>query len=106
LYGYFGILLGCSQYGQSGFATYTGTTSMYQVHKFMALNAHEVQYFIQQVGLSALSFGVAESDVALIGHALQYVFGFRCAPKYDVVPGANAELQSICITVSLIDVWV
>ena len=35
---------------------------MYEVHKFMALDSNEVGYFIEQVGLSAKSFGVAEED--------------------------------------------
>ena len=73
---------------------------MYQVHKFMALDAYEVQYFIEQVGLSALSFGVAVEDVEVVGLALQDLFGFRCAPKIDVLPGGNEDLQSICIAVS------
>lgn len=75
---------------------------MYQVHKFMALDAYEVQYFIEQVGLSALSFGVSADDAELVGHALQGLFGFRCAPEGDIVPGAPQELQSICTAVSLL----
>lgn len=73
---------------------------MYSVHKFMALDAYEVQYFIEQVGLSAASFGVQQQDIEWVGHALQGYFGFRCAPKSQVVPGKKDELQSICVAVS------
>jgi hypothetical protein len=33
LYQYFGLLLGCSTVGQTGFPKYGGETSMYSVHK-------------------------------------------------------------------------
>jgi len=33
LYQYFGVLLGCSQYGMGAFPKYMGDNSMYQVHK-------------------------------------------------------------------------
>lgn len=36
-----------------GFDAYTGHASMYEVHKFMALDPYEVGYFITQVGLAA-----------------------------------------------------
>lgn len=36
-----------------GFDAYTADASMYEVHKFMALDANEVGYFITQVGLAA-----------------------------------------------------
>lgn len=73
---------------------------MYEVHKFMALDANEVGYFIEQVGLSAASFGVAASDVQYVGKTLQSLFGMRCAPAVDILPGAPAELQAICTDVS------
>jgi hypothetical protein len=73
---------------------------MYDVHKFMALDAYQVQYFIEQVGLSAASFGVATEDVEAVGHALQGLFGVKCAPKTSVAPSWTPELQSICIAVS------
>ncbi|KAK4543855.1 hypothetical protein LTR36_004888 [Oleoguttula mirabilis] len=97
LYGYFGILLGCSHLGQTGYPAYSGDTSMYDVHKFMALDAYQVGWFIEQVGLSAKSFGVADADVEYVGTALQTLFGQKCAAKLDIVPGAADELQAICI---------
>jgi len=33
LYQYFGVLLGCSMVGQTGFPSYGGSTQMYNVHK-------------------------------------------------------------------------
>jgi hypothetical protein len=44
---------------------------MFEVHRFMALDAYEVQYFIEQVGLAALSFGVSADDAEAVGHTLQ-----------------------------------
>ena len=102
LYSFFGILLGCSDVGQQGFPAYAGEKSMYQVHKFMALDAFQTQYFIQQVGLSAASFGVEMADIQYVGHALQNVFGYKCAPETSIGPTEPEELQSVCIAVSLI----
>ncbi|KAH7375472.1 hypothetical protein B0T11DRAFT_334822 [Plectosphaerella cucumerina] len=97
LYQFFGSLLGCSQYSMPGFPAYSGDASMYEVHKFMNLDPSEMGYFIQQVALSAQSFGVAEDDIAGVGKALSSLFNVRCAPPTEVVPGSGAQLQSICI---------
>ena len=75
---------------------------MYSVHKYMALDNNEVQYFIQQVGLSAKSFGVSEDDIEKVGEALNKYFGYRCSPPTSVLPDKKAELQSICIAVRII----
>ncbi|TKA43178.1 hypothetical protein B0A54_06127 [Friedmanniomyces endolithicus] len=64
LYEYFGILLGCSQYGNPGYPAYGGDLSMYSVHKYMALDSYDFGFFVQQVALSAASFGVAQADLA------------------------------------------
>ena len=85
---------------QPAFPVFMGQSSMYQVHKFMALDAYEVQYFIEQVGLSAASFGVADADIEYVGRVLQEFFGFKCAPAVDIIPGKSEELQSICTEVS------
>lgn len=95
------MLLGCSEYG-SKVVPYAGDTSMYEVHKYMALGEAEVGYFIQQVGLAAASFGVAESDVQEVGQALNSAFGYRCSPPTSIPPTATAELQAICIEVNCI----
>lgn len=63
----------------------------------MDLSPAEVGYFIQQVALSAASFGVAESDIAIVGKALNGLFNVRCAPPTVVIPTQPARLQSICI---------
>ena len=106
LYSYFGHLLGCSALAgtksSSDFPAYAGDKSMYETHKFMALNAYQVQYFIQQVGLSAASFGVATEDVTAVGEALQGYFGVKCAPETEIIMGQGKELQSICIAVGII----
>ncbi|KAI1194390.1 hypothetical protein F5X97DRAFT_336050 [Nemania serpens] len=97
LYQFFGSLLGCSQQGMPGFDAYTGHASMYEVHKFMALDPSEVGYFITQVGLAASSFGVADSDVQAVGMALTSLFDYRCAPPTAVIESQGPQLQAICI---------
>ncbi|KAK4553343.1 hypothetical protein LTR86_009643 [Recurvomyces mirabilis] len=96
LYEYFGGVLGCSGYGK-GFPSYNSTTSMYSVHKYMALNPFEVNYFIEQVGASAASWGVSPADVEIVGSTLQSLFGQKCTANTSVLPGSPPELQSICI---------
>src|SRR5271163_1287309 len=79
LYQFFGTLLGCSKIGTPDFPTYAGDKSMYEVHKYMALDAF-------QVGLSAASFGVAQADVEAVGMSLNNLFGYKCARPATVVP--------------------
>jgi hypothetical protein len=70
---------------------------MYNVHKFMDLNTAELGYFIEQVGLAALSFGVDPADLTPIAQALGTLFGQRCAQPVSVLGGSvPAELQAIC----------
>ncbi|KAI0404254.1 hypothetical protein F4802DRAFT_615842 [Xylaria palmicola] len=97
LYQFFGTLLGCSQQGMPGFDAYSGHASMYEVHKFMALDPYEVGYFITQVGLAAASFGVADADVQAVGSALNSLFGHRCSPPTTVIQPEGPLLQAICI---------
>lgn len=73
---------------------------MYQVHKYMALDAAEVGYFIEQVGMSAASFGVSDADVQTVGMALTKAFDYRCAPPAAIPATATPALQAICIAVS------
>ena len=61
----------------------------------MDLDNAEVTYFIQQVGLAALSFGVTQADVAAAGGALNKLFGYRCSPATAIT--SSPQLQSICI---------
>jgi len=96
LYEYFGVLLGCTMVGQTGYPTYSGSNSMGDVHRFMDLNPYQLGYFITQVGLSAASFGVATDDVTAVGTALGALFGQRCAPDAVVIPGTPAAPQAIC----------
>ncbi|KAI0455219.1 hypothetical protein F5B21DRAFT_523941 [Xylaria acuta] len=97
LYQFFGSLLGCSKQGMPGFDAYSGHASLYEVHKFMALDPYEVGYFITQVGLAASSFGVADSDVQAVGKALISLFDYRCAPPTTVIESQGPQLQAICI---------
>lgn len=97
LYEYFGLLTGCSTVGQGAFPAYGGDTSMGNVHKFMDLDPIELGYFITQVGLAAASFGVSDADVTGVDMALEQHFGYRCAPPEAIVPGAQPEIQAICV---------
>ncbi|KAJ3329046.1 hypothetical protein HDU93_001160 [Gonapodya sp. JEL0774] len=100
LYTGFGALLGCSQMGKGVFGNYEGVTSMFEVHKFMALNKTEMDFFITQVALAAQSFGVATSDITAVGTLLNSAFNQRCIAPAPLVPGLKAELQSICTDAS------
>ncbi|PHH66154.1 hypothetical protein CDD81_217 [Ophiocordyceps australis] len=80
-----------------GFMAYQGFPSQYEVHKFMDLDYAQVTYFIQQVALAAKSFGVADSDIAVVGAALNSLFNVRCAPPTTVIKSQGPHLQSICI---------
>ena len=62
----------------------------------MDLSYAEVGYFITQVALSAASFGVAQSDLQIVGEALGSFFDVRCAPPTTIIPAQGAQLQSIC----------
>lgn len=64
--------------------------------RFMDLSYAEVGYFITQVALSAASFGVAQSDLEIVGTALGSLFDVRCAPPTVIIPAQHAQLQSIC----------
>jgi len=96
LYEYFGAVLGCSMQGMAGYSAYDGDASQYEVHKFMDLSYAEVTYFINQVALSAQSFGVAQDDLMVAGTALNSLFNVRMAAPVTVIPAQGAQLQSIC----------
>jgi len=100
LYEYFGILLGCTQYGNPGYPAYGGDLSMYSVHKYMALDQYDFGFFVQQVALSAASFGVAQADLEVVGAALGELFGHKCSPASHLLPSEADTLQAICVTVS------
>ena len=64
--------------------------------RFMGLDVNQFGYFVQQVGLSAASFGVAAADVNAVGAALYSLFGYRCSSPMTVVPGDGPQTQAIC----------
>ncbi|WPG97369.1 Hypothetical protein R9X50_00014400 [Acrodontium crateriforme] len=96
LYQYFGALLGCSKYGTTDFPAYGGEGSLYRVHQYMGLDSNEVNYFITQVGLSAASFGVAQSDINIVASTLSKTFGYKCSPPVTIIPAQGPVLDSIC----------
>lgn len=69
---------------------------MIVLDRFMVLDPHQMGYFIEQVGLSAASFGVAQSDITAVATALTNLFDYRCAPKTTVIPAQGPQYQSIC----------
>jgi len=97
LYEYFGVLLGCSMQGSSAYPAYDGDDSMYEVHQFMDLSAAEVGYFINQVAMSAASFGVATEDLTTVGTVLNMLFGYKNSAPAVVAKNQPAALQAICI---------
>ncbi|GAQ90081.1 hypothetical protein KFL_005970020 [Klebsormidium nitens] len=99
LYQFFGVLLGCSQQSSTrsgAFPAYRGDVSMYQVHKFMALDNAQVMYFNGMVGTAFASFGGAPEDVAAVVAALNGLFGVACGDFYPIAPYAPPALQSVC----------
>lgn len=62
----------------------------------MVLDPFQMGYFIEQVALSAASFGVATSDIEAVGQALGSLFNYRCAPKTTVIKAQGPQYQSIC----------
>lgn len=81
----------------TGFDAYEAAASMYEVHKFMALDTAEVTYFIQQVGAAAASFGVAKDDITAVATTLGDVFNVKCGPATTLIKAQGEQLQSICI---------
>ncbi|KAH0550951.1 hypothetical protein GP486_007685 [Trichoglossum hirsutum] len=86
--------------GTTDYPAYNGVASMYDVHKFMNLDAYQIGYFIQQVGLAAASFGVAKEDVEAVGMTLDKVFNKRCSPATAAIPALGPQLESMCIAPS------
>jgi hypothetical protein len=62
----------------------------------MVLDPYQLGYFITQVGLSAASFGVAESDISAVAMALESLFAYRCAPKVTAIEAQGPQYQSVC----------
>lgn len=77
-----------------------GVQSQAQVHQFMDLDTAQTSYFIEQVGLAALSFGVSQADVTTVGTTLNNTFGYRCAPAVTVIASAGPVYDSICQNVT------
>lgn len=97
LYQFFGKLLGCSKEDTTGFPGYSGINGQFEVHKFMNISKPQMDYFITQVGLAALSFGVSKDDVTIVGNALNSTFGRRCSPPVAVIVEQGEHLEAICI---------
>jgi hypothetical protein len=94
LYQIFSALLGCSL----GYPSYDGSPSMFQKHRFMQLSHTQNLYFILQVGLAAVSYGVTVADATAVGTALGNLYNSKDAPAYSVnaKAGLTTSLQSCC----------
>ncbi|KAH7109515.1 hypothetical protein EDB81DRAFT_612145, partial [Dactylonectria macrodidyma] len=98
VYSYFGTFFQCSHIGSSNLPAYAGKASMYEVHKFMDLNAAEMGFFVDQAVRGLLSFGFTDADAQFVNTTLDSVFNRRCAPAAAVIPpDAGPQLQAICI---------
>jgi len=73
-----------------------GVQSMATVHAFMDLDTAQNSWFIENVGLAALSFGVSMADVTTVGTTLNNTFGYRCAPKVQPIAIYPPTYESIC----------
>ncbi|KAI8903632.1 hypothetical protein EDD86DRAFT_250345 [Gorgonomyces haynaldii] len=93
LYSFFGGAIGCSD---KQFPPYTGNPSMLETHRFMNLNANQLAFFTQQLGLAAKSFGVADGDIAIVANVMNTVFNVRCAQPSSPFPPL-AGIQSFCL---------
>lgn len=60
----------------------------------MALNPYQRGYFIQQVGLAAISFGVTAEDAMAACMALNKLFNYRRSPPTTVVEAQGPQLGS------------
>ncbi|KAI1151574.1 hypothetical protein F4825DRAFT_352687 [Nemania diffusa] len=98
VYSYFGTFLGCSTLGTPTFPPYAGKASMYEVHKYMDLNAAELGYFIEQAVKGLVSFGFSDADAQFVNATLTGKFDSRCAPAEPIIPAsAGPQLQAICV---------
>ncbi|KAI1112674.1 hypothetical protein F5Y14DRAFT_442436 [Nemania sp. NC0429] len=98
VYSYFGTFLGCSTLGTTAFPPYKGKASMYEVHKYMDLNAAELAYFIEQAVKGLISFGFSDADAQSVNATLNGKFNERCAPAEPIIPAsAGPQLQAICV---------
>ncbi|EFX05774.1 hypothetical protein CMQ_3843 [Grosmannia clavigera kw1407] len=98
VYSYFAAFLGCSHIGSATLPNYAGKASMYEVHKFMDLNAGEMGFFVDQAVRGLLSIGFSDPDAQFVNSTLTDKFNLRCAPAEAIIPpSAGAQLQAICI---------
>ena len=96
LYQVFGELIGCSKQGTT-FKKYEGNPSMYETHKFMNLRKVDIDFFNDQVGQAAVSFGVTVEDATIVGNALDGLFNQKCSAPVKLVPSAaDVGFQSMC----------
>ncbi|KAJ3258578.1 hypothetical protein HK103_003538 [Boothiomyces macroporosus] len=97
LYQLFGSLLACSKQGGQVFPNYSGNPSMLDTHRFMNLNKATMDFFIDQVGQAAISFGVTADDATKVGQALQTLFNNQCAPLAKLTPQTAPTEQGFCL---------
>ena len=96
----FALAFECSTIEQSNFSSSLQKSSLYEIHKFMALNPDDLGYFIEQVGLAAQSVGLTQAEATKITDAMAEGLTYRCKPLSPLVPGGIVGPQSICTDAS------
>jgi hypothetical protein len=65
----------------------------------MSLDQYELEFFVSQVGASALSVGLTNEETAVFTTELKQGIGYRCLPPASLFPGGVISPQSICTNV-------
>ncbi|KAF2663139.1 hypothetical protein BT63DRAFT_380420 [Microthyrium microscopicum] len=104
LFSHFGSLFArvmqCSTIGSANFTSALQKTSLYQIHKYMALNPDELGYFIQQVGLAAQLGGLSTTEATTITTNMGNGLTYRCKAPAPLFPGGVVGPQTICTDAS------
>jgi len=74
----------------------SGPISLAYAHKFMNLEYHQLGYFINQLSLAAVHFGVSAQDADTFRTSLNSRFNVRCAPGVSSNPSSPPMLLSLC----------
>lgn len=73
-----------------------GPVSLAYAHKFMNLEHHQLGYFINQLSLAAVHYGVSAQDADTFRSTMNSRFNVRCAPGVSSNPSNPPQLLSLC----------
>ena len=88
--------MGCSTIGSVNFTSALQKTSLYEIHKYMALDPFELGYFIEQVGLAGQLVGLTADEAEGIQNKMDQSLTYRCRANSALFPGGIVGPQSIC----------